>query len=146
MESNSNGVKDELVSIINPRCIDLAKKCLDHVSSKKISVEDEEIKFYINDEALLRFLTARDFDDVKAFNMWAQWAEWRIQYRPEKIMPKDIKNELMSGKAFLHGYDKEGRPCVVVKTYLHFPEKTDIEEFMKFFIYLIDSACRLADT
>lgn len=141
MESNTKS--DELVTIENNKA--LAKKCYQHIKDKKINIEEANINVFINDDVLLRFLVARDNDEKKAFDMWAQWADWRVQYRPELITEKLIENELKSGKAYLHGYDKEGRPCVVIKNCKHIPEKTDIEEFLRFFIYMIENACLKAD-
>jgi hypothetical protein len=144
MESDNSKKEDFFIKkISNPKCHALAEKCISYIRTLKI--DEEEYALYINDDALTRFLVARDYDEVKAFNMWSQWTDWRLQYQPDKILPKHIKNELKTGKAFLHGYDKEGRPCMVVKNCLHIPENSDIEEVMRFMIYNVENACRRAD-
>ena len=124
---------------------DFAKKCLKYIKDKKLDITTDQLDKYLNEDILQRFMTARENNEKKAFEMWEHWLTWRLQYKPEEFNEKLIENELKSGKAFLHGYDKEGRPCIVVKNARHIPEKTDMDEFMKFFIYMVDKACRLAD-
>ncbi len=125
--------------------VSLSEKCIQTISSKKLDISENEISFFINDDVLERFMIARDNKETKALEMWLQWAEWRIKYKPESITPNEIKNEVASGKAYLHGYDKEGRPCIVVKNCKHLPDESDFDEVMRFFIYTVDSACKLAD-
>jgi hypothetical protein len=144
MESeNSNQEEFSIKKISNPKCHALAEKCISHL--RTLNIEQKEYELYINDDALMRFLVAREYDENKSFNMWSQWADWRLQYQPDKILPKHIKNELKTGKAYLHGYDREGRPCMIVKNCLHIPENSDIDEVMRFFIYNVENACRIAD-
>jgi hypothetical protein len=142
MENNN---VDNLISSLPEELQALATKCLEHIAQKKLEIDDAKLNLYINQDTLSRFLTAREGNETKALAMWEQWLEWRLTYKPESIQESDIKNELESGKAFLHGYDKEGRPCIVVKISKHIPAKTDVDEFIKFFMYLIESACKKAD-
>jgi hypothetical protein len=90
-------------------------------------------------------MIARENNEKKALQMWKEWVEWRLEYKPEFITELDIKNELKTGKAFLHGFDNEGRPCIIIKNSRHIPEETDFDEFMRFFIYLIEKSLKLAD-
>jgi hypothetical protein len=133
------------INITNKKFESLAKKCLNHITDFKLEIEEANICLFINDDVLNRFMVARGNDEKNALNMWEQWVKWKLEFKPECITIKEIKNELASGKAFIHGYDKEGRPCIVVKNCKHIPEKTDLEEFMRFFIYTVDKACRIAD-
>ena len=146
MENNSSQSEQSLIeSLQDAKSRSLAKRCLNHIIKNKLEIEIDNYKLFINDDVLTRFLIARESDESKALTMWSQWADWKIQYKPEKTLRKDIANELRSGKAFLHGYDREGRPCIVVKNCKHIPENTNMEEFIRFFINLIDNACKLAD-
>jgi hypothetical protein len=142
MENNNFST---LISSLPKELQGFASKCREHISQKKLEIEEAKLNLYINEDALCRFLRAREGDETKALTMWSQWLEWRLTYKPESIQEADIKTELKSGKAFLHGYDKEGRPCIVVKICKHIPENSDVEEFVKFFLYLIESACKKAD-
>ena len=53
--------------------------------------------------------------------------------------------ELKIGKAFLHGFDRDGRPCIVIKTALHFPDQSEFEEAYRFGIYIMEKASKFAD-
>lgn len=68
-----------------------------------------------------------------------------MQYHPNKITIDSIKNQLKRNKAFLSGYDREGRPCIVVKGARHIPEECDLDEMMRYFVYLLERACEKAD-
>lgn len=144
MESTKTEIKGENL-VINANLKSFANLCYKHIIDGKIAVESDKLHVYINDDVLNRFLVARDNKETKALSMWSGWLDWKLEYHPESITERDIENELRSGKAFLHGFDKEGRPCVVVKNCRHIPEKTNIDEFIKFFIYTIETACKLAD-
>ena len=56
-----------------------------------------------------------------------------------------MAKELKTGKVFLHGFDKEGRPCIVFKSGLHFPDQSDFEEAQRLGIYLMEKASKLSD-
>jgi len=105
----------------------------------------EDYEFFIGDDALHRFLIARENDEEEALKMWEKWIDWRFEFKPEKITEESISLQLKTGKAYLHGFDLEGRPCIVIKTALHFPDQSDFEEVYRFGIYMIEKASRLAD-
>jgi len=46
------------------------------------------------------------------------------------------------GAAYLHGRDKGGRPCIVLRTALHDPKTRVLEEHMKFSIWMIERAIK----
>jgi hypothetical protein len=121
----------------------IGEKCLKYLEEK--SIPEENYASFISDSVVSRFMKARDNKLEEAFNMWSGWVNWRLEYKPDEITEKDVKNELKTGKAFLHGCDIEGRPCIVVKNAKHIPENSDLEEIVRFFIYNVETACKLAD-
>jgi hypothetical protein len=90
-------------------------------------------------------MTARDNDEDKAFDMWKNWFEWRMTYHPDKISIESIERQLKKNKAFIQGYDKEGRPCLIIKGARHIPEECDVEEMMRYMVYVLERACEKAD-
>ena len=67
------------------------------------------------------------------------------KYHPERITEKDIPVQIKTGKAFIHGHDKENRPCVVIKQSLHIPGQTDMEEMIRYGFYILEKAFKLAE-
>ncbi|EFC44918.1 predicted protein, partial [Naegleria gruberi] len=61
---------------------------------------------------LVRYLRARDFDVHKAFNLLKHSLEWIESYKPHMINATKIDHEGSTGKMFVHGHDKFGRPVV----------------------------------
>ena len=68
-----------------------------------------------------------------------------MEFKPDNISEESISRELKSGKAYLHGNDKEGRPCIILKSALPFPDKSEFDEVYRFGIYLIEKASKLSD-
>src|SRR5688500_1600995 len=107
MESTEDN--PQLVS--NPKYFQFAKKCKKFTSDpKNIEIHQSDLYKFINDDVCARFMTARDDNEEKAFLMWEGWAKWRCEFQPDKIDEYSIINELKSGKCFIHGFDKSGRP------------------------------------
>lgn len=68
-----------------------------------------------DDAAVLRFLRARDMDVRKASAMLAKWWRWRRSFVPRGLVSEDeIAADLAHNKMFMQGFDKSGRPIVVV--------------------------------
>lgn len=141
----NNKFNDYVMSSITDNLKSFAERCLKYIINNKLPIDEDALSSYVNCDVLSRFYKARSGNESNALAMWIQWVDWRLKYKPDSIKEIEIKNELKTGKAFLHGYDKEGRPCIVVKNCKHIPSETDMEEFVKFFIYLIESACKKSD-
>eukprot|EP00045_Choanoeca_perplexa_P004304 m.37401 g.37401 ORF g.37401 m.37401 type:complete len:187 (+) comp12497_c0_seq8:96-656(+) len=67
---------------------------------------------WITDACLLRYLRARDFKLDAAEKLLRGTLQWRIDYGVEDITPDEIYEEARSGKNYLHGSDKHGRPVI----------------------------------
>lgn len=115
------------------------------------------------DSLLLRFLRARKWDVGKAFAMmtsnilWRKEAEvdneilprgeqyaWELS-RSTKATPKEKKagadfiNQLKTGKSFLHGVDRDGRPVIYVRVKIHKPGAQSEEALERYIIHVIES-------
>ena len=114
---------------------------------KKISKTGDREDFYTNINNTMRFLIAREYKTPKALEMWKKWHDWRIQYKVDEITEASIFEELATGKAFWHGYDKEKRPCLVVKVKRHvrIPGVSSVEASIRFGVYLLEKGIKLAE-
>ncbi|PIN06211.1 Phosphatidylinositol transfer protein SEC14 [Handroanthus impetiginosus] len=94
----------------------------------------------LDDLMIRRFLRARDLDVEKASNMLLKYLKWRKDFVPNGfISPDEIPNDLAHNKLFMQGYDKTGRPIVVVFAARHKPG--NVEEFKRFVTFTLDKIC-----
>ena len=100
---------------------------------------------YRSQDTLIRMLRAREFNVDTAFEMWTKWVDWRRTYRAEEITEYEMMPHIRTGKAFFHGKDKCGRPCLIVKVRNHWPQDFPPEETLRYSIYLVECAVKLAD-
>jgi len=100
---------------------------------------------YLDHKNFLRVLTARDFNLEASFAMWVKWYEWRVEYRADEITESEMMPHILTGKAFYHGTDKQGRPCLIVRFRYHQPSQFPLEETMRYLIYLVEYGVKLSD-
>lgn len=115
------------------------------------------------DSLLLRFLRARKWDVGKAFSMMASNILWRKEMEvDEEILPRgeeyaleqsrnpkatpkekkegaDFTNQLKTGKSFLHGFDRDGRPVIYVRVKIHKPGAQSEEALERYIVHCIES-------
>ncbi|CAI7673110.1 hypothetical protein N7533_009694 [Penicillium manginii] len=115
------------------------------------------------DSLLLRFLRARKWDVGKAFTMLATNILWRKemevdddilpkgelyaleQSRDDKLSSKEKKEgndfiaQLKTGKSFLHGFDRQGRPVNYVRVKIHKPGAQSEEVLERYIVHVIES-------
>jgi len=92
---------------------------------------------------LLRFLRARDFDLVQAWEMLENWIKWRKEFKPELLTSNDCPNEYATGKFFwLPMKDKLGRQAVVLFGGLHEPWNRDVDEITRYISYTLEKGLK----
>jgi len=126
---------------------DLSKEqqfALDELKIKIKSIQDpvvqEEIS-KLDDSMILRFLRARKFKLEDAFTMISEALIFRATFQNvgvENITEKSVENELKSGKSFFNGVDKDGRPVCIVRTRKHDSYHRDIDESMRYCVYVME--------
>ena len=117
------------------------------------------------DALLLRFLRARKWDVHAALVMMISTMHWRStemhvdddimktgeetalqetksSNAAEKKEGEDFMAQLRMGKSFLHGTDKDGRPCCVVRVRLHRQGEQSERSLERFTVYTIET-CRM---
>ncbi|KAK1310002.1 Patellin-4 [Acorus calamus] len=96
----------------------------------------------VDDLMLRRFLRARDHDIAKASNQFLKSLKWRRASVPNGFISKsEILNELEQKKIFMQGFDKKGSPIAVVLAAKHFPSKSNVEDFKRLVVYILDKFC-----
>lgn len=115
------------------------------------------------DSLLLRFLRARKWDVGKGFTMMVTNILWRKevqvdddilpkgelyaleQSRDEKLTAKQKKEgrefieQLETGKSFLHGFDRQGRPVNYVRVKIHKPGAQSEEALERYILHIIET-------
>eukprot|EP00244_Chara_vulgaris_P011738 TRINITY_DN5924_c1_g1_i1.p1 TRINITY_DN5924_c1_g1~~TRINITY_DN5924_c1_g1_i1.p1 ORF type:complete len:359 (-),score=61.19 TRINITY_DN5924_c1_g1_i1:25-1101(-) len=95
-----------------------------------------------SDATMLRFLRARNLNADKAAIMWCNFVKWRATFVPLGHIPESkCQNELVQKKTCLQGWDKQGRPLVVVQLAKHKASKRSLEEVKCTTVYCADKIC-----
>lgn len=115
------------------------------------------------DALLLRFLRARKWDVQAALIMLVSTMHWRSEEMhvdddimihgeghairetrsenaAEKKEGEDFMAQLRMGKSFLHGADKDGRPCCYVRVRLHRQGEQSEKSLERFTVFTIETA------
>ncbi|CAN8246849.1 unnamed protein product [Cochlearia groenlandica] len=83
---------------------------------KLIGPLPEKLSSFCSDDAVLRYLRARNWHVKKAAKMLKETLKWRVQYKPEEILWEDIADEAETGKIYRSScVDKRGRPVLIMR-------------------------------
>ena len=71
----------------------------------------------LHDESIMRFLRARDGVKEKALAALQETVQWRSSERPHFFRSTHslFRSQVVTGKNYLHGHDKEGNPIMVMR-------------------------------
>lgn len=109
-------------------------------------VSRQEANFFIDNQRLVCFLKAREYDVAKAFLMWEKWFEWKKDFKPELTTFDDIRNHFFCGKAYWRGHDKLNHPCLYIIPRFHNPNEGGIDEFTRFLVWTVDRGIEYCET
>ncbi|KAJ3205253.1 hypothetical protein HDU67_008938 [Dinochytrium kinnereticum] len=73
-------------------------------------LDNNERQKWADDACLLRYLRATKWDAEAAAIRLRKTLQWRREYRPTEISPEEVEPESVTGKQFVSGFDKIGRP------------------------------------
>ncbi|KAL6915018.1 hypothetical protein ACHAPO_009752 [Fusarium lateritium] len=112
------------------------------------------------DTTILRFLRARDFDVVKAVDMFVSSINWREERQIQKTVigggeAVGLKTSLTpdeeafmaqyrSGKSYVRGTDKDNHPVYVIRVRLHDPHKQTAEAMETYVLHNIETLRMMA--
>eukprot|EP00037_Helgoeca_nana_P009339 m.81901 g.81901 ORF g.81901 m.81901 type:complete len:561 (-) comp19513_c0_seq1:2181-3863(-) len=92
---------------------------------------------------LCRYLRARDWKVKPAEKLLRETLEWREEYGIETVTIDDIKDELSTGKIYIHGFDRENRPVMYQKP--RNENSTNYDVSVKAVAYLLERECCAMD-
>ena len=89
---------------------------------------------------LQRFLVARKFNVENAYDMLANYIDWRVKEHPENhVRGEEIRASLEANKVHVLKYpDKRNHICIVIEVRKHNMREVTIEETEKMIIYVLD--------
>lgn len=88
------------------------------------------------DDVLARYLIGRGDDLAKACEQLQRAIAWKAAHYP--ILKSQCLKEVNSGKLFIRGTDKEGRPLLVYRSRNSFPADRDLEECAKMLVWFAE--------
>lgn len=92
------------------------------------------------DVMISKFLRARKWNVTNGLKMLLNTLKWRIERNVDQITEnEEIVKQLKTGKAFIHGVDKEGAPVVRITAAKHSPSAQSAKALEEFVIYSIES-------
>eukprot|EP00598_Pedospumella_elongata_P010771 CAMPEP_0184991298 /NCGR_PEP_ID=MMETSP1098-20130426/36208_1 /TAXON_ID=89044 /ORGANISM="Spumella elongata, Strain CCAP 955/1" /LENGTH=690 /DNA_ID=CAMNT_0027516699 /DNA_START=87 /DNA_END=2160 /DNA_ORIENTATION=+ len=93
---------------------------------------------HLDDETLARYLIAQNNDIAGAAKKLLKAEDLKTEYW--HIKKSQCINEIITGTAYLHGTDKEGRPLLVLHARLHDPDKRDLKEMIQMTLWWTEQA------
>lgn len=96
---------------------------------------------WLNDACLSRYFKAAKNDINNCVSRLIQTLKWRRDYRPDEITESDIAEEATTGKEFLKGFDKEGRPILYLVPARE--NSKDYDRMLKFVVFNLEKAIKL---
>eukprot|EP00730_Choanoeca_flexa_P016292 TRINITY_DN7666_c0_g1_i2.p1 TRINITY_DN7666_c0_g1~~TRINITY_DN7666_c0_g1_i2.p1 ORF type:complete len:333 (+),score=65.95 TRINITY_DN7666_c0_g1_i2:129-1127(+) len=111
---------------------------------KRLSDLSMDQQAWADDACLVRYLRARDFKLDPAEKLLRGTLEWRDSYNVEGITPADIHQEARSGKNYLHGTDKHGRPVIYQRPRRQNTKTYDLQ--VKQMAYLLERSVNSMDS
>ncbi|CAG8692722.1 8968_t:CDS:2 [Ambispora leptoticha] len=70
---------------------------------------------WVTEACLKRYLRASKWHISEAKERIKYTLEWRREYKPDQIDEGEMVEENLTGKMYLHGFDKHGRPILVLR-------------------------------
>ncbi len=74
--------------------------------------------------------------------MWLEYVALMKKYRLFLLSPALIALEISSQKVIFCGQDREGHPCLIMRTRLNNPKDSSEESLMAYFAHILDQANR----
>lgn len=94
-----------------------------------------------SDDILARYLIARNNDYELACAQLERALTWRAAHFP--ILKKSCLKELSTGKLYIRGVDKEGRPLLIYRSRFSFPKDRDLEECARMNVWFAEHLKRI---
>jgi len=116
--------------VIKSKDIDITKFSESHVVTMREKFPG------LDDQVLARYLIARNNDLEKACEQLTRALNWQALHCP--VMKSSCQKEIASGKLYVRGVDKEGRPLLVYRSCKSFPAERDLEECGRMLVWFAE--------
>ncbi len=83
----------------------------------------------VDDDTIARYLIARNNNLEKSTELLTKARTWRAKHMP--VLKRDVIPELQTGKLYVHGTDREGRPLMIFRPSMHDANVRDMETMAK---------------
>jgi len=109
--------------------------------------EDESERKWCNDMCLLRYLRARDYHVSKAEKMLKATLEWKREVHPDAITVEEVEPLARHGVIYTNGFDKKGRPVIVMRPAREGLAKVHLSSEIKFkhLLYWLENGFKKMD-
>ncbi|OQR81741.1 hypothetical protein THRCLA_11450, partial [Thraustotheca clavata] len=74
------------------------------------AARNAELLAWCDTRCLVRYLKATKFNLDQSLERLAATLKWRFEYAPDNITPEEVAPEADTGKSFLSGFSRDGRP------------------------------------
>ena len=96
---------------------------------------------FVDESCLKRYLRATKWSLDAAQQRLLSTLSWRASYQPQSIPPEEVQPEAVSGKQFLNGFDKMGRPILYLVPKKENTKASDRQ--LRFVVYNLEKAVQL---
>ncbi|GMH82083.1 hypothetical protein TrST_g9738 [Triparma strigata] len=99
----------------------------------------------LTDDILIRMLRAREYKVKDAVRMYWKWKGFREEYGIDDITAQDVERLASTKLGYFHGHDRVCRPACVLLPRNYHPPSTQVEEVVKFALWLMSSGVAQAE-
>ncbi|KAI8333204.1 CRAL-TRIO domain-containing protein [Choanephora cucurbitarum] len=96
---------------------------------------------FLTEATAHRYMRARKWDFEEAKNMLEKTVKWRREFKPDQLDPEYIRPETETGKMYFSGFDKFGRPLLIMKP--RNENSKDSDRQVKHIVFCLERAMRL---
>ncbi|KAJ2229291.1 hypothetical protein H4R99_004316 [Coemansia sp. RSA 1722] len=95
---------------------------------------------WLTPQKILLYVRANKGDQEKAIKRLRATLEWHCQYRPHAITPEMMRLEGATGKQYVNGHDRGGRPIIYM--FPHNQNTKDAKGHLHWVVYTMEQAIR----
>lgn len=123
----------------------LRERALEMLGEKLLQTENlavrKDLSQFTNDQCLLRYLRANGFALEGASKMFSETLNWRQQFAPALITAPLVEPEAVTGKCYVNGFDRCGRPIVYIR-----PGRENTSSYdrqLQYFVFVMENSLRM---
>jgi hypothetical protein len=143
MDSSDQQLSSETLLNLNPEEMQMLNELVRTCS--KLLISDDDESFFLDPAQVLRFLRGEKFSPQDALEKWTNWYHWYKENNVASLSEVDVMAEIRGGMGFIHGFDKLGHPCIILRPRYYNQESTSIELVLRYATFLMEQACMMSD-